>query len=203
MKKTLAAGLAAVFVAAAAAVQANLIEDGDFEDTGRAAWGGWDGSMTVDYDSTAEAHGGLEALVMTWTASVPEWDSAVASQVVPVTPGEEWLAEAYVKITVPLNNAYAYLETIFKDAGDAEVGKQQSAWLSGAGDWTRITTSGIVSNNAASATVQLVALPWAGGSSSGTVYWDDVWASTIPEPATCVMLGIGLAGILAVRRRRR
>lgn len=195
--------LAGIGVATAAVI----VEDPGFEGAGQGPWDGWvaNPNMSRDFDSTVEKHGGQQSLMITWNEYVAEWESAVEIQTFAVTPGEDWYVEAYVKITEPLGNAFAYLETIFRDSGSQEVGKMQSAWLSDVTDWTRLQVAGTVSNSAVSAAIQLVTLPWVGGSSAGTMYWDDVSGGQndgqVPEPATLSLICLALAAVQATRRR--
>lgn len=201
MKKVVA--IISVVLTASIMGFANLIDDPDFEGVGAGTWN--DGSSTNaflrDFDSTAQSHSPDESLQVSWSTTIPQWNATAAEQVFDVTEDDPWNAYAWARITTPLDNAEAYLETIFYNSSWQETGKLQSASLSDTTDWTQLFNTGTVPTNAVHARVRLVTFTSGGDSDSGTVYWDDIYAN-IPEPASIVLAALGL-GILWYNRRRK
>lgn len=186
---------------------ADLMYDPGFEGVGSST--NWQSNVsvpgfTIDFDSTAEAHSGSESFMVSWSTDIPAWNIAEAYQQHAVTEGVPFSASVYAKVTTELDNpCFSYLETIFFDSLNGEVGAHlQSTKLYQVADWTLLSNDGTVPENAVSARVRLVTFNEDGISSSGTVYWDDASADvTIPEPTTCLLLGVGIAGLITWRRR--
>lgn len=197
--------LAAIALAAPFWASADLLDDPGFEGSGTVGWdtNASSSGFALDLDSTADARNGSESFEISWSSAIPQWQLGEAYQEVDVIANDTFHAEAYAKVATALDNTEAYLETIFYDSIGAEIVGQnlQSLKLSSVVDWTLLENNGVAPADAATAKVRLIVFTSGGESSGGTVYWDDAFAQ-IPEPVTCVMLGVGLAGLMIARRRR-
>lgn len=184
----------------------NLVTDAGFEGSGGAAWNPYTShaNFQVDFDyagASTNVWEGLQDLAVTWSALIPQWNIFEARQDFAVVEGQDWYASAQVKAASSLNTAQAYIETIFYDAGMAEVGKISSASLTDYTEWTRLETTGLVSNDATTARLRLLVFTSGGDSASGNVFFDDITAA-IPEPATAGLVAVAALTLIAARRRR-
>ena len=186
----------------ATGASANLLSDPGFENSGAGAWNWFqsDPGFTYNFNSTAQEHSGAQSLQISWSTSVPQYQFCAAEQDVSVGAGASWSSEAWGKVTTPLNNADAYLETFFYDSGMNQIGSLQSTTLSSVTDWTALTVSGTTPANTTSARTRLVVYAGNGASSGGTVYFDDIVAQ-VPEAQSFGMLGLGIA-LMGIMRRK-
>lgn len=200
--KRIVAAVAAILLLAGRG-QANLINDGDMEGAGSGAWiTNSHANMQLNLDYAGDVYEGDEAARVSWSSTVPGWNAGVIEQYTTVSAGDQWYSEAMAKVVTTINNGEAYLETIFRDSGNNEVGKLQSEKLTTAGDWVKLyTTTEAAPAGTVSAQTRLVTLPIS-DSSGGEVLWDNVFAS-IPEPSTMLLFAGAAGGLILARRRSR
>ncbi len=208
MKNLIILTAAALLLMTPAIASANLLTNGDFEGSAGASWVNWGhANFTRDFDATDNKHGGAESYKVSWTTSVPEWNSAIALQeYIPISGGQTAYADLWVDVTSALNNAEAYLEVIFYNGVGTETGKQAGTKFgSFTGGWTQDSFSYVAPSGTTNAKYQLVVLPLPGGSASGTVYFDDAYFDTqaIPEPTSLFLLGSGLIGLLGFAKKKK
>jgi len=134
---------------------------------------------------------------------MPGWQVSETKQDISVTAGNLWNASVYGKITNDLGSGEAYLETIFFDSSSAETGKLASTKYSGVMDWTLLTNVGTIPVDTVTASYRLMVFTIEAASADGTVYFDDADATAVPEPATLLLLGSGLVGLLGFVKKKR
>ena len=200
MRRVTALVAAMLVLVALQSSRGNLLTNPGFEGSGGWGLGGGGGTWNTNLSDSAQAHSGTKSYSASWSG-VPVWNAGVANQTFDVLAGQTLDASAYVKID-SINSAQTYLETIFYDASWSQLPdetKFQSTKLSSVADWTEMSLTGIVSNNAAHARLQLV-VQATDNNSSGSVFFDDV--NAVPEPTTAAMLGVAMAGLVVLRRRK-
>ena len=185
-----------------AVASANVLSDPGFEGTGAGPWGGSESTsgVTRNFDSTSVVHGGLQSFSINLN-NVGGYIAGTAEQNVNVSAGQAWDSSVYARVTDTIENGDAFLETWFFDSSWNKLSTEfKSTDITDAGNWTLLTTSGIVPTGAVIAQVRLVGQEW--GAGSGTVNFDDAVA-TIPEPTSMILLGSGLAGLLGFSRKKK
>lgn len=179
--------IASAVISMPSIASANLLSDPGFE-TGN-GWSNWGDS---NYVTDIKANGAQSAHAWTWDNVDGKFE-----QTVDVTPGVSYKASGYLKSS-GLDTGSAWIQFQWDGAGTAI----ESAKLTAANtDWSYYETPWIVAPEGVTTAKVAYVLLAPGSQSSNDVYFDDASFEPVPEPASILLLGSGLAGLFGLRRR--
>ncbi|MFA6356009.1 MAG: PEP-CTERM sorting domain-containing protein [Candidatus Omnitrophota bacterium] len=168
---------------------ANLLNDPGFE-TGN-GWSNWGDS---NYVTDIKISGGQSAHAWTWNNADGNFE-----QTIDVTPGVSYKAGGYIKSS-GLDTGSAWIQFRWNGVGTAV----ESAKLTTANaDWAYYETPLTVAPEGATTAKVAYMLLAPAYQSANDVYFDDASFEAVPEPASLLLFGSGLAGFFSTRGKRR
>jgi hypothetical protein len=202
----------AMITLGAATANAQLI-DGGFETTGLPNWSTFNSAIQLATSGMASANktdpdgGGF--VLKVYGPFNSNWDGAGAQQAIAASPGQSLTLTGYGMN--PSGDAmgtgsFGLIQIQFQDSSHASLGSAFSSanLASGAPTdvWTLMTATGVAP--AGTAFANIVALHLSSPSNAGgSIYFDDLQVSVVPEPSSIALALVGLLGFVTVLRRRR
>lgn len=160
----------------------NQLQDPDFEGTGAGPWIPMnETAYTINFDETDNPYQGSQCLRIQADTPGP-WSGGTAVQSVAVSGGQEFQATIWLRIPAAIQ-AQAYLEVVYRNAADNEVGKQQSTKYENTTlNWTELSCfTNSVPADAVKADIIAVLLPTT-ENVTGSIFFDTGYAGLPDYP---------------------
>lgn len=218
----------ALLVAATMGQAQNLLSNADFEMDGvtGVAPADWDSALSggTGLTSTDYAQSGTYSLAIDSTGA-GAWASPNVLQTMPASPGMEYTFSGYMlqPDTNPITDgSFGLLKVEFRDAADAliDVSGLVSTGTAAGGGFPGAESTPVLNSSSATDTwifsetvveapanaveANFILLNVNEGASPSPVYFDNISATAVPEPATFAFLfGAAALGMVLYRRRRK
>jgi hypothetical protein len=196
------AALVTIALGASQAAAQNQLANPGFElpTTTTTSMGNWfrfgSGAQGTSNDSTAMPHTGLGHIDLV-TAAANQFAGVFQLLPVPVSPGQSVTFTGWHKSTV---SPYAATSEIKIEWTGAPQNRFDILTLGT--DYEQFTHIGVAPAGTTGATITYAISSFGAGQGEAQVYVDDLSAIVSPEPTTAVLLGVGLMGLVHIRRRK-
>lgn len=194
---------AAMFTLGSMTATAQVI-DGGFETAGLPNWTTFSSAFQLAY---AGAHSPTHVLQV-YGPFNGGWDGAGAYQTLAASANQTWTLNGFA--LNPSGDAlqgtgFGFIQLVFKDSSDTAIGTFGSANVGSASPtdvWIPLTATGLAPNGTVAVSVYTLKL---GGplNPGGSIYFDDLSVTVVPEPSSIALALAGLLGFVTVLRKRR
>lgn len=194
---------AAMFTLGSITANAQLI-DGGFETAGLPNWTTFSSAFQLAY---AGAHSPTHVLQV-YGPFNGGWDGAGAYQTLAASANQTWTLNGFA--LNPSGDAlqgtgFGFIQLVFKDSGGTGIGTFGSANVGSASPtdvWIPLTATGVAPAGTVAVSVYTLKL---GGPTNpgGSIYFDDLSTTVVPEPSSMALALAGLLGFVTVLRKRR
>jgi hypothetical protein len=180
--------------------------DGGFETAGLPNWTTFSSAFQLAY---AGAHSPTHVLQV-YGPFNGGWDGAGAYQNLAASAGQSWTLNGFA--LNPSGDAlqgtgFGFIQLVFKDSGGNGItggtfGSANVGSASPTDSWIPLTATGVAPAGTVAVSIYTLKL---GGPTNpgGSIYFDDLSASAIPEPSSIALALVGLLGFVTVLRKRR
>jgi hypothetical protein len=198
---------AAVTVGLAAPAHAGTIvlANGDFETGNLTGWNTWQSGVPNDTVEVVSSptHDGSYALKQAGVGTSTVGQMAVTG----LTAGEQFDLSAWCSLGTALTDSnwggIGYWWQATETSTPVGYDRLMLDSTSPVNTWTQFTSRFTTPEGMTCFKIEAAAVLGGGATPGGTVYFDNVSISSVPEPSTLVLLGCGLSGILCYAWRKR
>jgi hypothetical protein len=154
---------------------ADLLQDSCFEGCGfwpwwDGEWGWGDGAYIRDPDAPACAHGCSQEGLLLQRGSTTQWSGDVVMQEIAFEGNDTLQFCSWMKIPSSLPHGETYLEIVFKNSSDSDLGRVTGTKYNRAPEWTHVCVEGIAPAGTAKAQMHFVLISWPGTGTNQVCY---------------------------------
>jgi hypothetical protein len=202
--------LACAALVTLAPLTAKAVTDGSFETAGIPNWTTFNFAFQLAAGSMASGapHDGGTHVLQVYGPFNSNWDGSGAFQNMAASANQTWTLNGFA--LNPSGDAlqgtgFGLIQLVFKDSGGTGIGTFGSANVGSASptdQWIPLTATGLAPNGTVAVSVYTLKL---GGPTNpgGSIYFDDLSTTVVPEPSSMALALAGLLGFVTVLRKRR
>jgi hypothetical protein len=180
---------------------ANLLTNPGLETGDMTGWvnGGSQWSVGSGADDKHTGNYGLLA----WIQPATGFGWTAVEQYIPVTAGEGYNLSYYTSAFVfGTPHTEGFLEVSFRDSANGIISQFETTHITATTPWTQGTMSGLIAPIGSVTAVVKGVVHMSGTTDDNAFYhFDDFDMAAIPEPGTLALFGLGIMGLLRLRRK--